>query len=678
MLKVIGLSKAYNDKVALNDVSLTFPDKGLVIVKGESGSGKSTLLNLLTALDFPTSGKVEFDGLEITAQNGENFRRKYCGNVYQDYMLINGLTVRENIELGMQASGEEYEVDSVKELLTKVGIPESYADKKVSKLSGGEKQRVSIARAIAKKDAMIFADEPTGNLDSKNGARIMDLLKEISQDRLVIVVSHNEKLNVKYADYTVELFDGEVKSCNLPCEEEFQSCRQDKQVDFGRESKLRSRSLVRLAFWGVEKNKGKIVASMITFIMICILCVIFTVGVIGDQALAYTRSLNKSQSKDVMVFANNGFCNIDRRLARTFKKNLGVECAEVFEFDVKSSKEDVAEREKYFEKFGSTPKIKFAMAYNSDVGIAADVLYGDVPKKSEECMLPYCYAQYLANVCVDYRTDDLNDLLGKEIIAKDTTFKICGIFEEGIYYTDFEDVNSNTSEYEYFENVNNMAQCIILAPQMQDFLFQTVTMGIFGSSLKGFYFNMRDVKNVYGLFRKIDSVGASMGFWDYLPMTVHAESIYCTSDIYGILQNYRYIVFLPIMLISFICMAAIAYVSFGYLISSKAKSYNVLRSLGFSKKNFALLLFIQVFAIIIVEYAVGIALSALCSHLFGKAYVAFWTKGIATQLSTEVLLPIGYVAPLIVLGVMLLIGGVIVFAKTRSLFKKSIMENKTS
>ncbi len=202
MLRAIGISKEYQDKIALNDVTLTFPDSGLVVIKGESGSGKSTLLNLLTALDYPTCGKIEFDGVEINAENSEKFRRKFCGNIYQDYMLVSELTVGENIALGMQASGEEYSESAVKELLKKVGIAESYADKRVSKLSGGEKQRVSIARAIAKKQAMIFADEPTGNLDSRNAVRIMDILKEISGDRLVIVVSHNEKLNSKYAHYT--------------------------------------------------------------------------------------------------------------------------------------------------------------------------------------------------------------------------------------------------------------------------------------------------------------------------------------------------------------------------------------------------------------------------------------------------------------------------------------------
>ena len=183
MLKTKGISKEYKDKTALKDVSLIFPTKGLVIIKGESGSGKSTLLNLLTANDFPSSGKIEYCGREITAKNSEEFRRRYCSNIYQDYMLLEDMSVRENVELAMQASGQEYEGDDVIGLLEQVGIEAAYADKKTSKLSGGEKQRVAIARAISKKGAMIFADEPTGNLDSKNGDMVMRLLKEISKER---------------------------------------------------------------------------------------------------------------------------------------------------------------------------------------------------------------------------------------------------------------------------------------------------------------------------------------------------------------------------------------------------------------------------------------------------------------------------------------------------------------
>ncbi len=680
MLKAIGISKEYQDKIALNDVTLTFPDSGLVVIKGESGSGKSTLLNLLTALDYPTRGKIEFDGVEINAENSEKFRRKFCGNIYQDYMLVNELTVGENIALGMQASGEEYSESAVKELLKKVGIAESYADKRVSKLSGGEKQRVSIARAIAKKQAMIFADEPTGNLDSRNSVRIMDILKEISGDRLVIVVSHNEKLNSKYADYTVELFDGAVKNCDLPFQEEKSSMEYGREIDSASESKLPAKTLARMALWGVEKNKSKIVASIISFITICILAIAFTVGVISDLPFAYASSLSKSKNKDVVISLGSSFVNVDNSIISAFKQRVGFGCSAVYRFSINNDKfeKDDSENDKYIKKHGKAPMVSLGMAYNPDAGLGAEILYGDVPQKQDDVMLPYCFAKYMAQVFNDYKTDDLKTLIGREITIRDDKYSICGIFEEGLYYTDLDDVGKAKDEYEYFLKTNKMAQCLILAAEKKDFLYNaTMQSGGFYSGFEGFYFNFKDVWNVYGRLMKIEYVGKSLELWGDLPMNMHSEGVYFTSEIYGMFQNFRYIAFLPLMIMSFVGIVAMGYVSFGFLISSKAKSYNILRSLGFGKKNIKRLLSAQVFTIIAIECILGIALGAFCLYLFGRGYIALFTQGIDTKLFTELILPVGYAAPLIVSAFSFILGGIIVHTKTKWLFAKSIMENKT-
>ena len=325
MLEVIEICKEYNDKVAIDSVNLIFPDKGLVIIKGESGCGKTTLLNLLTAHDYPTSGVMEFNGVEINSKNSELYRKTYCSNIYQDYMLIEDMTVCENIELAMQAYGEEYTLDSIKALLNKVGIPDEYIKKQASKLSGGEKQRVSIARAIAKENAMIFADEPTGNLDSQNGEMIMDLLKEISKDRLVVVVSHHEGFNANYADYTVELVDGVVESCDLPQKVD----KEDNiEIKFENKSKLKFRSLVKLAFWGYKKNKAKSIASIFTFVILSILSIVFAALSFGNLNYAYAQSINKCEKKNVFAEVSN-ISNRNPNPQR-FMDKLSYGCAEVF------------------------------------------------------------------------------------------------------------------------------------------------------------------------------------------------------------------------------------------------------------------------------------------------------------------------------------------------------------
>ena len=158
---------------------------------------------------------------------------------------------------------------------------------------------------------------------------------------------------------------------------------------------------------------------------------------------------------------------------------------------------------------------------------------------------------------------------------------------------------------------------------------------------------------------------------------VYTGNINSTSNIYTIFVAFRYYAFLPAMLLSFIGMLAMGFVSFSYLISAKAKSYNVLRALGFGKKNISLLLFVQIFAVIIIECILGVTLGYLCCNLLGKAIVSFSTPGVPAYIASEVVMPMGYIAPTIMVGVSLLLGVLIVLAKTRSLFAKSIMENKT-
>lgn len=592
-------------------------------------------------------------------------------------MLIGGLSVRENIELGLQASGEDYVVEDIAQLIDKVGLLKEYIDKKVSKLSGGEKQRVSIARAIAKKQAMIFADEPTGNLDRRNGEKVMDILKDISKERLVVVVSHNEKFNAKYADYTIELLDGMVKNCDLPLqdEEKLASSNDIPQRQFDSKNKLRPKTVLRLANWGFEKNKGKTVVSIIAFIVICVLCVLFTSATINDYNLAYAYSLNSCKGKNVIILSDQV---ADKYRIDTFKDELGVKFAEVYSFAIRNIKLDEQEEENFNAKYAAAPSIGLGMAYDQEIGVDVEILYGDFPKNSNDAMLPYSYAQYLAKVSVDYKCEDLNNLIGKEFKAYDQEFEICGIFEDGPYFTDY--ATANEDEIVYFVEVNKMAQCVILASDMQDFLYDlSYEDNYFNrTSFMGFYFNMKKVNNVYFLFHKIQLFGWQLNFWNYEPMKVRTENIYFSADISDILHSLKYFALLPLTLFSLICMVAMGYVSLSYILASKTKQYNILRMLGFEKKSVALVLFVQIFTVIAIECLLGISLGALGCHIFGKVYAYMSGGSAVAKLSRDIIFPMGYGAPIIVVFVSLLLGGAIVFAKTRSLFKKSVIENKTN
>ncbi|MCI8342997.1 MAG: ABC transporter ATP-binding protein [Clostridia bacterium] len=197
---------------ALKGINVQFGENGMIFILGKSGCGKSTLLNLLGGLDYPTAGEIVIEGkssAEFTKLDYDNYRNTYVGFVFQEYNLLNEFTVRENVGLALQLQGKKPNGEQIDEMLKKVGL-ELEEKRRPSELSGGQKQRVAIARALIKEPKIIFADEPTGALDSKTGNEILTLLKELSRDRLVIVVSHDEEFAYRFGDRVIEMADGQI------------------------------------------------------------------------------------------------------------------------------------------------------------------------------------------------------------------------------------------------------------------------------------------------------------------------------------------------------------------------------------------------------------------------------------------------------------------------------------
>ena len=197
MIKAENISKIYDKpekRVALSGVSLVFPDTGLVVVAGESGSGKTTLVNILSGLDTPTSGSVEKD-FDVPG-----------AYVFQDNRMIDELTLEENLRLAADITGEKPDIPAY---LSRYGL-EEVKDHTPNRLSAGQNQRAAVLRAVLMNRAVIFADEPTGNLDRENAERVAALLKEESAKRLVITVTHDRELFGKYADRIIELDKGKV------------------------------------------------------------------------------------------------------------------------------------------------------------------------------------------------------------------------------------------------------------------------------------------------------------------------------------------------------------------------------------------------------------------------------------------------------------------------------------
>lgn len=213
MIKINNLSKIYKDNTqALDNVNLTLNNNFISIV-GQSGSGKSTLLNMIGGIDRPTSGEIIIDDLDISKLDDNElslYRNKNIGFIFQSFYLNGNYKVIENVMLPLIIANikkKEREILAT-EVLVKLGILH-LKDKYASEISGGEAQRVAIARAIVNNPKILLADEPTGNLDSKNGIMVMDLLKEISKDRMVIMVTHNLEYT-KYSDEVITISDGKI------------------------------------------------------------------------------------------------------------------------------------------------------------------------------------------------------------------------------------------------------------------------------------------------------------------------------------------------------------------------------------------------------------------------------------------------------------------------------------
>ena len=220
MIRIEKVNKYYNKGRSnqihvIDDTSMTLPDRGIFCILGPSGCGKTTLLNVIGGLDKVDSGTITIDDQAITRSSAskiDNIRNANIGYIFQNYNLLDDMTVFENVAIALRMVGihnDKTITERVRYCLEKVGI-DQYRNRPAGSLSGGQRQRVAIARAIVKNPRIIIADEPTGNLDSSKTLEIMNIIKTISKDRLVILVTHERNIAEFYSDYVAEIKDGKI------------------------------------------------------------------------------------------------------------------------------------------------------------------------------------------------------------------------------------------------------------------------------------------------------------------------------------------------------------------------------------------------------------------------------------------------------------------------------------
>ena len=251
----------YVDKkpfTAIKDLSLCLPEKGFVAILGHSGSGKTTLLNIIGGLDKYTEGDLLIEGKstkDFKDKDWDSYRNKRVGFVFQSYNLIPHMSVLQNVELSLQLGGvgAKQRAEKAQKVLEQVGLGE-YLKKKPNQLSGGQMQRVAIARALVNDPDIILADEPTGALDSATSVQVMDLIREVGKEKLVIMVTHNQELADEYATRIISMKDGEVIADTAPLEP---SEPKEEEKEVGKKTSMSFFTALRSSAQNVLTKKGR-------------------------------------------------------------------------------------------------------------------------------------------------------------------------------------------------------------------------------------------------------------------------------------------------------------------------------------------------------------------------------------------------------------------------------------
>lgn len=300
MLELKKIYKRY-DREVLNNISISFPNKGLICLVGASGSGKSTLLNIIGGLDIPDGGKVILDNINILNIDSAYYRNQLVSFINQNYNLIDKYTVLENILLPIEVRRKN-KVYNINKILRILKI-EHLKNNKVMYLSGGEKQRVTIARCLIQNTKIILADEPTGALDSDNAYKVMKILKNLSRKRLIILVTHNMELANTFADNIIKIQDGKIISNNKIDNGRFKIYP---KIKYDNKIKLKFISKIKYAFKNIN---NKLLRNILTAVAFTI--GLFSLGIVLSIKDGFNKELDKLSVSSLfsypIVISKNGY-----------------------------------------------------------------------------------------------------------------------------------------------------------------------------------------------------------------------------------------------------------------------------------------------------------------------------------------------------------------------------------
>jgi len=415
MIELRNVNKVYTSKRststnALNNVNLKIGNKGLVFIVGKSGSGKSTLLNLLGGLDNVTSGEILFNGKDIsnfTMDEYDAYRNSCVGFIFQDFNILEEYNVYENIELSLKLQNKNISRTEIDELLNNLGL-NNLGNRKINELSGGQKQRVGVARAIVKNPQIILADEPTGNLDKTSSTQIFELLKNISNDKLVVVVSHDMESAIKYGDRIIQIEDGIIISdTNSVSNEEIQN------YEF-KSGKLPFSYALKMALSGIKTRTFKLIMTIL-LTSISLIFMGFTVNIaIFDEEMFIVNTMEDN---------NNYVYSVGKA---EFNNNGGISNLTLTDEDINNIKDIVNTKvNALYTLYDNGNRLNFEYGKKNDelkyyqydiyeiyfIEITDDRLLGDIIGKIPENENEIVVHKYFADYIIKYGIKDINNNL---------------------------------------------------------------------------------------------------------------------------------------------------------------------------------------------------------------------------------------------------------------------------
>lgn len=446
-------AKKNKDVLAIDNISFKLPDKGLIFLLGKSGSGKSTLLNILGTLDSPTKGNIFINNKDITkfkAKELTSYRSNHIGFIFQEYNLLEDLNVYDNISLSLDLKHTKNNQDIINDSLKTVGL-DGMGNRKINELSGGERQRIAIARAIVKNPSLILADEPTGNLDTLNSENVFNILKEISKNHLVVVVSHDRENAEKYADGIMEIEDGKIIHNSIKIKKE----TKEKELAINK-SHISFLKRLKLAFSMIKNKK---IMLVITIILLAVSFSMFGFSYSlqnFDLNRTHAESMKHENEKRLNIkkgdvrgdyqlynILNNDDINyITNNLnSNYYKENYLYTDGfnSLAKIDLKEIKKEDLRESAYYSLYTDNLKI---IEYASDKINELNII-GKVPENGNEVLIPEFLADYLINYkfvgfddsnksqdenLIDVNTYD--ELLGKKLGLEKTYLIISGIVKD--------------------------------------------------------------------------------------------------------------------------------------------------------------------------------------------------------------------------------------------------------